>query len=91
MIIFTKDGVPISQVGNDLFDSSGNQVARLQGDKASGPDGRYIATLANKRLIHFDRDSTLTGPKFTPRTVVGFAVADIAGVTIDGNEPEFYT
>lgn len=89
MIIFTKNGVPINRGGDDLFDASGKHVARLKGDKAFGPSGRYIATLVNDRLIHLATDSGLTGSSFEPRSVAGFSVANIAGITINGNEPVF--
>lgn len=89
MIIFTKNGVPINRGGDDLFDASGKQVARLQGNKAFGPSGRYIATLVNDRLIHLASDNKLTGSTFKPKTVAGFSVGNIAGITTYGDEPVF--
>ncbi len=91
MVIYTRNGVPINQGGDDLFDTSGKQVARLQGDKAFGPDGRYIATLVDDRLIYFASDSEQTDYKFKPRTVAGVAVTKITGITRDGEEPDFYS
>ena len=89
MIIFTKNGVPINLSGDELFDGSGKQVARLKGDKAFGPSGRYIATLVNDRLIYLASDSELVGSTFKPRTVAGFSVANIAGITTSGDKPVF--
>ena len=89
VIIFTKDGEPINRRDDDLFDTSGKQVARLKDDKAFGPDGRYIATLVNNRLIYFSHDSNLLGPTFRPNTVAGFSVARIAGIATYGDEPNF--
>jgi hypothetical protein len=89
VIIFTKNGVPINQGGDDLFDASGKKVAQLEGDKAFGPSGRYIATVVNDRLIHLATDSELNGSTFEPRSVAGFSVSNIAGITTNGDEPVF--
>ena len=89
MIIYTRDGVPINRSGDDLFDASGKQVARLERDKAFAPNGSYVATLANDRLIFFVNDSQQTGSKFNPKTVTGFSETNIAGFSTYGDEPEF--
>ena len=88
-MLYTKNGVPISQSGRDLFDASGRQVARMQGNKAYGPDGRYIATLTGRRLVYRSSDSIPSTSSFAPRQVVGFSVAGVTGVAVIGDEPDF--
>jgi hypothetical protein len=43
--LYTKEGRPLRQSGDDLFSRSGTHVAKLKGKKAYGPDGRYVGTL----------------------------------------------
>jgi hypothetical protein len=88
-MLYTKSGVPINQSGDDLFDASGRQVARLQGKKAYGPDGKYVATLDGGRLVYRSTDRASIASPFAPRRVAGFSVARVAGVAIWGNEPKF--
>ena len=87
--IYTRDGEPINRSGNDLFDSSGLQVARMNGDKAFGPDGRYVATLVSGRLVYLHNDSANRTSSFLPRRVAGFSVARVAGIATYGDEPSF--
>jgi hypothetical protein len=88
-MLYTKNGVPIRQSGSDLFDCRGRQVARMHGNKAYGPDGRYLATLTGNRLVHRSADSVSRPFSFTPRHVVGFSVVSVVGVAISGDEPNF--
>ena len=50
-MIYTKDGRPLKVSGQDLFARSGKHVARIRNGKAYGPDGRYVGTIVNDRLI----------------------------------------
>jgi len=43
--LYTKQGRPLRQSGDDLFSRFGTRVAKLKGKKAYGPDGRYVGTL----------------------------------------------
>jgi hypothetical protein len=88
-MLYTKNGVPISQSGRELFDAKGHQVAQVQGDKAYGPDGKYVATLDGGRLVHRSSDAGFRTSGFAPRRAAGFSVARVAGVAIYGDEPNF--
>jgi hypothetical protein len=88
-MLYTKDGVPISQSGRELFDAKGRQVAQVQGGKAYGRDGNYIATIDGGRLVHRSSDSAFSASTFTPKQVAGFSVASVARVAIYGDEPDF--
>lgn len=88
-IIYTKDGRPLNRSGDNLFASSGKQVGRFHGDKAYGPDGRYVATLVGIRLVYLSHDSALVRVPFSPLSFAGFSMAQIAGVAMYGDEPKF--
>jgi hypothetical protein len=88
-IIYTKDGRPLNRSGDSLFASSGKQVARFHGDKAYGPDGRYVATLMGSRLVYLSYDSARVGAPFSPLSFAGFSMAGIVGVAMYGDEPKF--
>lgn len=87
--IFTKNGEPLGRSGDDLFDSSGRHVARLNGTKAFGPSGRYLATLAGDRLVFRSSDSAVIGSSFARRAASGSAHGRAAGSAIWGDEPNF--
>jgi hypothetical protein len=88
-MLYSKNGVPISQSGRELFDARGRQVAQVQGDKAYGPDAKYIATLTGGRLVHRSSDGPSRIASITPRQVAGFSVSSVVGVAIYGDEPDF--
>jgi hypothetical protein len=44
-MIYTKNGGPLTQSGNNLYSRSGKHVARLRDKKAYAPDGRHVGTL----------------------------------------------
>lgn len=50
--LYTKDGRPLKRHGRDLFARSGRHVARVKGDRAFGPHGRYVGTLVGDRLVY---------------------------------------
>lgn len=50
--LYTKNGRPLQVSGNRIFNSDGLEVARLRNDRAYGPDGRYVGTVVNDRLVH---------------------------------------
>jgi hypothetical protein len=85
--IYTKNGRPLQRVGDDLFAKSGLQVARLRGDRAFGPDGRYVGTLVNDRLIYRSAQNAAVGSSFSPRRVMGSALVNRAGTAAWGEEP----
>jgi hypothetical protein len=85
--IYTKEGRPLHASGDDLFSRSGTHVARLRGDKAHGPDGRYVGTLVGDRLVYRSTDSASIGLAFARRASSGFATATSVGSALWGEEP----
>lgn len=70
--VCTKNGRPLKRVGDDLIASSGNNVARLKGDRAFGPDGRYVGTLVNDRLVYRRTHSAWISSSFSPKSDQAF-------------------
>ncbi len=85
--IYTKNGRPLRVSGDDLFSKSGKHVAKVRGNKAYGPDGRYVGTLVGNRLVYRSTDSSAIGSPFAPRAGSGSATADAAGSALWGDEP----
>jgi hypothetical protein len=85
--LYTKEGRPLRQSGNDLFSSSGIHVARFRGKKAYGPDGRYVGTLVGDRLAYRCTDGATVGSAFAQRAGAGTARACGVGSAICGEEP----
>lgn len=85
--LYTKDGRPLQQSGNDLFSASGTHVAKLRGKKGYGPDGAYVGTLVGDRLVYRSTDSATVGSPFAQRAHAGTAAAHRAGSATWGEEP----
>ncbi|MFJ5927658.1 hypothetical protein ACIQF6_34190 [Kitasatospora sp. NPDC092948] len=87
--LYTRDGVPLSRRGDDVHDSSGRHVGKIQGGKVYGPSGRYVATLVGDRLVYRSTDSaTISGP-FAPSPTAGTGAAQVGGSGLWGDEPTF--
>jgi len=85
--IYTKEGRPLKVYGDDLIARSGTHVARLKGTKAYGPDGQYVGSLVNDRLIYRSTDSASVASPFAPRACAGHASANRAATAAWGDEP----
>jgi hypothetical protein len=81
--LYTKEGRPLRQSGDDLFSRSGTHVAKLKGKKAYGPDGRYVGN----RLVYRSTDSATIGSSFAQRAHAGTASASAVGAAVLGDEP----
>lgn len=88
-MLYTKNGKPLEQRGDDIFDDHGRHVARLRGSKAFNSRGHYVATLVGDRLVYRSTDSASTGGVFTPRVGSPFARASRVGSALLGDEPDF--
>jgi hypothetical protein len=85
--LYTKEGRPLRQSGSDLFSRPGTHVAKLEGKKAYGPDGRYVGTLAGNRLVYRSTDGASIGSPFAQRAHAGTANASAVGSAILADEP----
>ncbi len=86
-LIYTKDGRPLKVSGQDLFARSGEHVARIRNGKAYGPDGRYVGTIVNDRLIYRSTNSATISSPYMPRPSAGHAHANHAPTAAWGEEP----
>jgi hypothetical protein len=86
-VIYTKDGRPLKVSGQDLISRSGKHVARMRNGKAYGPDGRYVGTIVNDRLIYRSTNSATISSPFAPRGSAGHAYANHASTAAWGEEP----
>lgn len=86
-MIYTKNGRPLTQSGNNLYSRSGRHVARLRGKKAYAPDGRYVGTLVGDRLVYRSMDSASVGSPFVESMRVGTSHMNRLGSAIMGEEP----
>jgi len=86
-LIYTKNGRPLKVSGQDLFSRSGEHVACMRNGKAYGPDGRYVGTIVNDRLIYRSTNSASISSPFAPRASAGHAHANHAATAAWGEEP----
>jgi hypothetical protein len=85
--LYTRDGRPLRRSGDDVHDNSGRHVGKVKGNKAYGPDGRYVATLVGNRLVYPQTDSaTVSGP-FAPMPSAGLGGAQTGNSGLWGDEP----
>jgi hypothetical protein len=85
--LHTQEGRPLKRSGDRLFARSGIEVARLKGDKAFGPDGRYVGTIVGNRLVYRSTHSARIGSSFSPSQRAGTASANRVGSATMGDEP----
>jgi hypothetical protein len=88
--LWTKNGIPLSCRGNDVFSRSGALVGHLVGDRVfrrdDGDDGEYIGTIVGDRLIH--RSFDVDGPNRPYTRRISVPDADLRPPIIAwGDEP----
>lgn len=85
--LYTKNGRPLGVSGNRIFNRDGLEVARLRSDRAYGPNGRYVGTVVNDRLIYRSTNSASISSPFSPSRRSGSARANRATSGLWGEEP----
>lgn len=85
--VYTKNGRPLRRQDDDLFSRSGKHVARLKGDRAFGPDGRYVGTFVNDRLVYRSTHSARVSSPYAPRASAGHSLMNRVGSAMWGDEP----
>jgi hypothetical protein len=89
MNLYTKNGRPLMQRGDDLFSRSGTHVGRIRGDKVYGPDGRYGGTITGDRVGYRSSHRATISSPFARRVGSGSAPGNRAGSAVWGDEPKF--
>ncbi len=88
MSLYTKNGRPLQESGCYVFSSSGIVIGQRRGDKVFGPDGRYVGTITEDRLVYRSADSASIGSPFSTANCSGYAAAHAArSATLLGDEP----
>jgi hypothetical protein len=88
MDLYTKDGRPLQVSGDIVYSRSGQVVGRIKGEKVFGPDGRYVGTIVNDRLVYRSTHSASIGSPFAAANRAGSARANRAGSAMWGDEPD---
>lgn len=87
MDLYTKRGKPLQVYGDKVFSKSGRVVGRIKGSKVCGPDGRYVGTIVNDRLVYRSIDSATISSPFSAANRMGTSRANRIGAAIHGDEP----
>lgn len=88
MELYTKNGKPLQVSGSTVYSKSGKVVGRIKGKKVFGPDGKYVGTIVNDRLVYRSTDSASISSLFSAANRVGTAKANRLGSAILGDEPK---
>lgn len=88
MSLYTKNGRPLQVSGDMVYSRSGVVVGRIKGEKVYGPDGRYVGTIVNDRLVYRSTESASISSSFASANRVGTARAHSTGSAIWGDEPD---
>lgn len=86
--LWTKNGRPLLNEGNDVFLPSGSLIGRLRGDRVYGvDDDKYLGTLVRDRLVF--RSYDIDGPERAySRPVTTEFVESVLPAKMWGDEPE---
>lgn len=87
MGLYTKNGLPLLEDETYVFTSSGVAVGQRRGDKVFGPDGRYVGTIVDDRLVYREDDSSSIGAPFSISNRDGYPAAYASTSTTLGDEP----
>jgi len=88
MDLYTKNGQPLQVSGNTVYSRSGTVIGRINGEKVYGPDGRYVGTIVDDRLVYRSTDGASISSPFSAANRAGTARANRAGLAIWGDEPD---
>jgi hypothetical protein len=78
MALLTKNGRALQVSGDLVYSRSGKVVGRINGQKVSGANGRYVGTIINDRLVHRSTDNAVIGSSSSGANRTGFAMANRA-------------
>lgn len=85
---YSYGGVPFNRRGNELFDSSGRNVGRFQGDKIYSPSGRYVGEIHSGKLAKSHMHVGI-GPPSASSASAGFAAARTAATVLPAGWSDF--
>ena len=85
--MYTKQGVPVTVSGSNVYGPSGRQFGRISGKRVFGPNGQYVATIVSNRLIYRSTDAAVIGSPFAPSQTVASSYASAVATADWGDEP----
>ncbi|WP_376693692.1 hypothetical protein [Wenzhouxiangella sp. EGI_FJ10409] len=88
MNLYTKDGKPLQVLGDKVYSQSGTVVGKIKSEKVFGPDGRYIGTIVNDRLVYRSTHSASASSPFASANRAGTARSNRAASAMWGDEPD---
>lgn len=86
-MLYTKNGRPLRVTGDLVHSRSGALVGRVNGDKVFAPDGRYVGTISEGRLVFRHSESAGSRGRFTAANTAKFSSGDVAHASMNGDEP----
>jgi hypothetical protein len=87
MSLYTKQGIPLQEIDSYVFTSAGIAVGQRRNDKVFGPDGRYVGTIVDDRLVYREDDSVCIGSPFTVANCDSYHTAHAGSSDTPGEEP----
>jgi hypothetical protein len=88
MSLYTKDGNPLQERGDKIYDSGGKIFGKKKGNKVYGTNGQYVGTIVGNRVTHRHNDSTSISSPFSAGNIGGSVKGNIGGSGINGDEPK---
>lgn len=85
--MYTKDGKPLQVSGDIVYSGSGRVVGKIKGTKVFGPNGQYVGSVVNDRLVFRSTDSAAISSPFAVADRAGTARANRAASAMWGDEP----
>lgn len=86
-VMYTKEGVPVTVSGSNVYSPSGRQFGRISGKRVFGPNGQYVATVVGNRLIYRSTDAAVIGSSFAPSRTAASGYARAVATADWGDEP----
>jgi hypothetical protein len=86
--LYTKNGVPLTVSGNQVYNPAGRQFGRISGSRVYGANGRYVGTIDGDRLVYRSIDSAMMEAAFTPFVSAPTAMARQTASAVWGDEPD---
>jgi hypothetical protein len=75
--MYTKNGKPLQVSFGIVYSRSGKVVRRIAGNKVYGPNGRYVGTIDDERLVYRSTDRTGTSSSFSVAPVAAKSLARV--------------
>lgn len=86
MSLYTKDGKPLRERGDIVYDADGKVMGKKKGNKVYGTNGQYVGTIVGNRLTYRHSDIASLSSTFSTGNIGGSGKGNIGGSGISGSE-----